>query len=238
MSRVSRTPRVTPYPALSRKRRGGKKLADLGRAYRGLSSEARRAERRQKLIQAAVEVFGTVGFHAATVRQICAAAGLTERYFYESFDNQHSLFDAAYDHELDRLRATIVAAIAGAPRGFPQMIEAVMRAYYGILQREPRLARILLIEIYGAIQDMDRLYQRGVRDFAALMRGVIEANTRLSLGGVDAQLFTTALIGAVTHLATHWLLNGYRESLDTMVSNSLALILAVSDRLAQPAHRT
>lgn len=205
--------------------------ADPGRAYRGLSPEARRAERRAKLVAAAVEVFGTTGFQAATVRQICAAAGLTERYFYESFDNQSGLFDAAYDHAVEQLRATLVQAVVGAPPGFPAMSEAVLRAFYVFLQREPRLARILLIEIYGAAKDLERLYQRGVRDFATLVRGLIDANLRVDQAGLDADLLATAVVGACTHLATRWLQGGYRESIDMMVSNSLAIVLAVGRQL-------
>jgi hypothetical protein len=130
-----------------------------------------------------------------------------------------------------------VQAVASAPRGLEPMAEAVLRAFYGSLQREPRIARILLIEIYGAVEDLDRLYQRGVRDFASLVRGVIEANLSLDEAGLDADLVATALVGASTHLATRWLLNGYLEPLDTMVSSSLAIVLAVGRQLAKPQSR-
>lgn len=226
-------PRRRPH-AETRKGRG---RLDPGRAYRGLTPEARRAERRARLLAAAVEVFGTFGFRAATVRQICAAAGLTERYFYESFDNLGSLFVAAHDHGLDRLRATLVQAVVGAPPGFEAMAEAVLRAFFGHLQREPRSARILLIEVYGAAEDLDRLYQRGVRDFTALVRGLIDAHLRVDRAGLDADLLATAVVGATIHLATRWLLEGYRESLDAMVSNARAIVVAVGRPLAGPEPR-
>ncbi|MGH9792076.1 MAG: TetR/AcrR family transcriptional regulator, partial [Candidatus Acidiferrales bacterium] len=73
-----------------------------------MDSLQRSAERRARLIQAGVQVFGTKGFHSATVKQICAEAGLTERYFYESFENLNALFLATYDHELERLRAVLM----------------------------------------------------------------------------------------------------------------------------------
>lgn len=212
--------------------------ADPGRAYRGQSLEARRAERRARLVAAAVEVFGSTGFQAATVRQICAVAGLTERYFYESFDNRGSLFTAAYDAAIEQLRATLVQAVVAAPAGFAAMSEAVLRAFYGSLQREPRAARILLIEIYGATQDLGRLYTRGVRDFTTLVRGLIDAHLQVDRAGLDADLLATAIVGACTHLGTRWLLDGYRAHLDTMVANSLALVLAVGRQLGPAADRS
>lgn len=208
--------------------------ADGGRAYRGLSPEARKAERRERLVAAGVEVFGTVGFRAATVRQICAAAGLTERYFYESCDNLAGLFEAAYDHAVDRLRAALMQAVVAAPPGFKAMAESVLRAFYGELQREPRLARIMLIEIYGAGLDRGRLYQRGVLDFAALVRALIDAHLQVDRAGLDADLVATAVVGACIHLATHWLIGGFREPLDTMVANSLAIVVAVARQIDTP----
>lgn len=47
------------------------------RSYRGQSQEQRRAERRQRLIAAAIDVYGERGYHNATVKAVCEAAGLT-----------------------------------------------------------------------------------------------------------------------------------------------------------------
>src|ERR1700754_2161618 len=66
------------------------------RRYGGASFEDRQAERRERLIAAAIEVFGRWGREGATVAAICAEAGLTARYFYESFPNRDALFIAAY----------------------------------------------------------------------------------------------------------------------------------------------
>ncbi len=209
-----------------------------GRKYKGIDSIQRRAERRGKLIEAGIEVFGSQGFHEATVKQICTAAGLTERYFYESFENLNALFIATYDHGLERLRATLMQALAGAPREVDKMAEVLLRAYFSFLRREPLLTRICLIEIYGTIQDMNRLYQRGVVDFAQLIRGIVDANFRFDARGkLDAGLLAIALVGAAVHLATGWYLSGYRASLDTMVANAHAIITAVTDRLAADRKR-
>lgn len=204
-----------------------------GRKYKGIDPLQRQAERRARLIQAGVEVFGSQGFHGATVKQICVAAGLTERYFYESFENLNALFIAAYDHGLERLRTDLLLALNSAPSDVDKMAELVLRAYFSFLRREPELTRICLIEIYGTMQDMNRLYQRGVVDFAQLIRGLVEANFRIDARSkLDAGLLAVALVGASIHLATGWYLSGYRASLETMVANAHAIITAVTDRLA------
>src|SRR5688572_25842106 len=86
-----------------------------GRLYRGASLENRQSERRHKLVAAGMKVMGTVGFHDATVRAICTQAGLTERYFYESFDSLEELLCAVYQAIIDELRGITQQAIANAP---------------------------------------------------------------------------------------------------------------------------
>jgi AcrR family transcriptional regulator len=72
----------------------GEAAAERGGA-RGVPLDARRAQRREALIRAAIEVYGARGFRNATVKAVCEAAGLTERYFYESFANGEALLVAA-----------------------------------------------------------------------------------------------------------------------------------------------
>jgi AcrR family transcriptional regulator len=67
-----------------------------GRAYGGLGPAERVAARRERFIEAGTELFGDAGFRGATVRGVCAAAGLTDRYFYESFPSLEALLAEVY----------------------------------------------------------------------------------------------------------------------------------------------
>src|ERR1700742_1768346 len=66
------------------------------RKFRGVAPEDRKAERHLRLLEAGIEAYGTRGFHAVGVRDVCGLAKLTERYFYESFENREALFLAVY----------------------------------------------------------------------------------------------------------------------------------------------
>lgn len=205
---------------------------ESGRSYRGQSLEQRRSQRRVQLIAAAKQLFGEQGFRDTTVRQVCRAAELTERYFYESFDNLNDLFNATYDHELDRLRDSLMAAISTETASVEAMARAGLKAYYGFFKQDPQAARILLIEVYGTQHDMVRLYRRGVQDFAELIRGIIESQYKIGPNSrLDAGLLATALVGATTQLGVRWYLSGFQQSEADMVENSLAIIAAVSEKL-------
>src|ERR1700734_2808287 len=90
--------------------------APTTRRYRGSPPDERRAERRCQLLRAAIEVYGKRGYRRATIKAVCAAAGLTERYFYESFANSEMLLAACYDAVTRELFNDISRAGAEAGR--------------------------------------------------------------------------------------------------------------------------
>src|SRR6201988_2844271 len=67
------------------------------RNYAGLSADERRLARRERLIEGPSRAYGELGYRNTTVKAVCEAAGLTERYFYESFANSEALLVAAFD---------------------------------------------------------------------------------------------------------------------------------------------
>src|SRR5690606_27216755 len=64
------------------------------RRYGGMSDQERRDERQRRFLEAGLETFGSLGYSATTTRRLCAEAGLTQRYFYQSFEGMEALFVA------------------------------------------------------------------------------------------------------------------------------------------------
>lgn len=63
------------------------------------ASTARRAATRERLLDAAFEVFAEQGVHASTVEQIAERAGFTRGAFYSNFTTKEELFVALMDRE-------------------------------------------------------------------------------------------------------------------------------------------
>jgi AcrR family transcriptional regulator len=63
----------------------------LVRDYDGKTAAERVAERRERLINAGVELFGERGYAATSIRSVLQQAGLRDRYFGESFADLDSL---------------------------------------------------------------------------------------------------------------------------------------------------
>jgi AcrR family transcriptional regulator len=192
------------------------------RSFRGLSLEERQNERREKLIEAGLQIYGTQGFFSVTVRDICSEAKLTERYFYESFKRSEELFKTVYLRLIDQLQKNILHAIMQSKLTAPaEMVQSGLTGLFTSLQNDPRMARILFIdailvhEMHGhAIYDTMASFDRMTRAFFTLLFPK-ENSTQLKL-----PLIATGLNGYVTHIATRWVMGGFKEPIEEVTAAS------------------
>lgn len=194
------------------------------RSYRGQSQEERRTERRKRLIAAAIEVYGERGYHQATVKAVCEAAGLTERYFYESFINSEALLIDCYNTVAYGMLGEIVRAGEAAGGDTRARGRGMLRAYLSALQREPRSARVFLTEIRGVSREVDRAFDASLR---AIGR---EVARMIAPDAVDDELLQAGVVGGVIHIVLRWIEDGYQPPIDVAVDAALRL----GDALASP----
>jgi AcrR family transcriptional regulator len=207
-------------------------LTQPGRTYRGASPDQRRAERRERLIAAGIEVFGTTGYRAATVDQICAVAGLTKRYFYESFADSEALLLAAYARATDDLRGRVVAVATAAAPELTDMTRAGLEAFFGAIAEDQRVARLAFFEILGVSPAVDAAYRASTRRFVRTIRALAEpAFAGSDLPEPQRLTITTGIVGSVLMIAQQWVLSGRRQPIETVVEAAQAILTAVLDRV-------
>jgi AcrR family transcriptional regulator len=84
---------------------------------------AARSDARTKLLEAALSVIRTKGYSAASVDELCAAAGVTKGAFFHHFKSKDELGVAAADY----WSATTGALFAAAPyHGHPDPLDRVL----------------------------------------------------------------------------------------------------------------
>ena len=199
-----------------------------GRRYGGIESAERARQRRTALVDAAVELFGTNGYHKTTVKQICSQAGLTERYFYESFLDREAALAVVYEELIGHLRAATLDAIE---KHEDQAVAAgALAALVEYLTVDMRRARIILIEVVGVSADLEARRHGVMHEFAELV-------TDAWLGRDDSnplrRLMSVALVGAVNHVLVDWLLCGRTHQPAELVQACVALFVEAKDQLGQ-----
>lgn len=198
------------------------------RVYSGQPLEVRAAERRRAFVEAGIELIGTQGYRAATVRAVVAAAGFTDRYFYESFASTEALLIAVFEELSRRLSERVRAAIADAGPGHEARIEAGLGAFLEFM-RDPRAARIVLMEVLGVSEAVTALYLGSTVAFATLLLDAIDP--ALLRDRDDRKLLGQALVGALVYAAGGWALAGYRSPASRVLSSCRTVLLGTLERL-------
>src|SRR5690349_12806353 len=109
------------------------------RTFRGQTAEERVAARRQALIDAALDLIGTTGWSSATMTAICSRAGLTERYFYESFRNRDALLVDLLQGLVEQVEAAVLAVAAETGLTRRERSRRLVDACLHVLLDDPRL---------------------------------------------------------------------------------------------------
>ncbi|EFQ84468.1 transcriptional regulator, TetR family [Aeromicrobium marinum DSM 15272] len=117
-----------------------------GRSYGGQSAGARAAGRRERLVAATITLLATRGEGSTTMTAVCAEAGLTERYFYESFRSREDALVAALDAVSDEIATMAVAAIEGTSGEATDRVRAAIAGLVGWVEADPAKARVALVE--------------------------------------------------------------------------------------------
>ncbi len=191
---------------------------DVSRSYNGMSQLERRADRCMRLIAAAVDVYGEQGYRKASIKAVCEAAGLTERYFYESFASSEQLLIACYNAVTDRLLKDIVKAANIADTDRRQRAHAMLHAYFTAIKRDPKSAQVFLVEIRGANQTVDEVFH------AALRRIAREALRILGVAESPSNaLLAVGIVGGISQIALEWALQGYAPPMEEVVNVALQL---------------
>lgn len=183
------------------------------RRYAGLSATERRAGRRARLLEAGLEYYGTIGFRHTTIPQLCSAAGVTARHFYEEFGTQENLLRAVFDRIADDVLETIRTELYVPGRTWTEIVRQSCAAYFRFMAEDRRRARIFAIEIVGVSVELD-LHRKRVRDaFAAVCTESTERLTaQAGSPDVDVRLLSISLAGAAEALTTEWVLARPRPS--------------------------
>jgi AcrR family transcriptional regulator len=199
------------------------------RRYRGTSAEERRAQRREQFLRAAIQVYGEQGYRNATVKAVCEAAELTERYFYESFSNSEELLVASFQAVTSFLHGELEKAGAGSPGGPVERTRTMLHAYYEALKCNPQSARVFLVEISGVSPAVDLALEASLRAFGDLLARTLDPHGKR--GTASDTLLRAGVVGGVIHIALSWIASGYSQPLPKVVDAAMRLCLV----FARPA---
>jgi len=197
--------------------------------YTGTSVAERQIERRALFIEAGLTVFAEKSYANSSLTDVCAAAGLSRRQFYEQFAGREELLVAVYDSVQGKARDAVAAALAAADTDdLRALIDAAVRAYTKAITDDIRCVTVAFVEIVGVSPAIEA-HRAQVRDqwgevVAAIAQG--RDGVRIPPGGWRVAM--AAFIGAVNGAVHQWSLDDPRPPVDELVDVFSTLLNALT----------
>jgi AcrR family transcriptional regulator len=197
------------------------------RPWRGRPARDRLAERRRRLLDAGLQEFGTRGYATSTVAGLAAAAGLSNRYFYEQFADREALLRAVYDEVVAGAQAALVDGLRGAPPHLADRVRAGVRAFWAYQTADPRRPRVQSVEVIGVSPAVDTHRRAVIHAFADIITA--QHAEFVAAGYVRPRTFHTlavGLVGAFNEVLIDWVQTDPSPATGPIVDDLCALTLA------------
>ena len=163
---------------------------------------------RDRLIQAAMDVFAERGYHGATVDDIVAASETSKGAFYHYFSSKQAVFLSLLDRLVQMVEAGVEQAIE-QEAGALAKVEAALRVVLEVASARRDLARILLIEAAALGPEFEQSRLGIHRRFAALIQRYLDrAAADGAIPPQDTRAAAAAWIGAINEVITQQLARG------------------------------
>ena len=204
------------------------------RPYAGVSAAERIASRRERLLDAGLELYGTRGYAATGVKDVCRQAGLTDRYFYESFRDSGELFVAVFDRGTAELFELVREAVAGVAPQPEAQARAAVDSFVRALSEDPRKARVIFTEAARAGAEADRHMRATLRQFASLIVETARPHLAAGVAPPTLQMGAAALVGAIERVIIEWQDGELDASIEEIVDYLVELFLAAGPTFGLP----
>ncbi len=189
---------------------------------------SRAAERRGQLVRAGYALLGREGAAATTMRAVCREAGLSLRYFYESFADREALLTEIYDQTAHGLADAVTARMSTASIDETARARAAFDAAAQYFADDPRRGRIMFRETLAD----DTLRAHGTDALPAFVTLVAaqlapERAARFASAPGRIPLPVSAISGALVALFLDWLDGDVEANRDEVVDYATRLTITI-----------
>ena len=187
----------------------------------------RRADTRQRLYEAAVELIAEQGFSATTVDDIALRARVAKGTVYYNFKSKTELFEELLRHGIGLLTDAFRAAVVGLPPR--EAVAALVRTQLEYIQRYRSFAQLLLSEMWRTNREWQQtlilLREQAIGVIAeTLQAGVDSGDLPAEL---DVRVSSSALFGVGLVVAVDWLVFMPERPIEDVEESLLAIVRRV-----------
>ena len=157
-------------------------------------------ERRQQIVEAAIDLFSRKGFRGTTTREIAEAAGISEAMIFKHFATKQELYSAIIEAKSETEELLASAARAASRKDDPGVFRSVGLKMMEQTEKDPSLMRLLLFSALEGHELSDIFFESRVKRLHEFLSSYIR--TRIEEGAfrpVDSLVAARGFIGMTVH---------------------------------------
>jgi len=189
-------------------------------------TENQPADKRQRILQAAVQAFSEKGYSKATIAEIAHKAGVADGTVYEYFENKEdvllSIAEERFREHLEQLKQTF------SGNNLPKKLWLFMQTHFQQYLDDPNFAVVFLT----MIQFNRRFYQsrayKSQYDYATELEKLIqEVINEGGVQNINIRVFRNMFLGAFSHMTLRWFVIDHGRNFDKMAEiKEVAMLLS------------
>lgn len=164
-----------------------------------------REERRQQVLSAALEVFSSVGYHAASMDEIAERAGVSKPVLYQHFPGKLDLYLELLDSGVEEILAAAREALHSTTDNATR-VGAMVQAFFRFVEEPGGAFRLVFESDLAHEPAVHERMESAEQSLAALSAAVIAEDTGLS--EAEALLLASGMQGLVQTAARRWIRMG------------------------------
>ncbi|HWS33019.1 MAG TPA: TetR family transcriptional regulator [Actinoplanes sp.] len=188
----------------------------------------RRADTRQKLYEAAVQLIAEQGFSATTVDDIALRAKVAKGTVYYNFKSKTDLFEELLRHGVGLLTEQFRTAVAGLPPR--EALRALIRAQLEYIRTYRAFAQLLLSEMWRTNREWQQtlilLREQAIGVIAETVRAGVDSGDLPA--DLDVRVASAALFGVGLVVAVDWLVFQPDRPIEDVEESLLAIVRRVA----------
>lgn len=174
-----------------------------------MNRQARREDKRKRIVDAAVEVFAAKGFFGARVSEIAEVAGVADGTIYLYFRSKDDILISLFEEKMSEVNRNF-AELLGGLDGPEAKLRSYVIEHLRLAAEQPKLMQVLTVELRQSARFIKEYSPKAFAKYLALLGSILEEGQERGAfrAELDGPLFRRALFGAIDEISLEWILRG------------------------------
>jgi TetR/AcrR family fatty acid metabolism transcriptional regulator len=171
-----------------------------------VSARSAPQDRRQAILDAAVRVFASRGFHACRVSDIADEAGVAYGLVYHYFGSKDSVLDTLFIERWNIMLA-MIAEVDATDVSAREKLYAIASFIVDSYRHDPDLMKVIIVDVTRAANSFGQTHLARIREaYSGIAAIVVKAQQEGAFKSeIDAEFAAMAFYGAIEQVLTGWI---------------------------------